>query len=99
MNSKDRNVERKRLRETLINEILADLEYEIGDLFASAPDGLTNQDRNNIHDELIAQAKLVTNALTTEELQNEGARRSYTCSALATARQMVNLRMAQNKRG
>jgi hypothetical protein len=92
------HLEKLKLRESLTAEIVADLEYEIGDLFASAPDGLTNQDRNNIHDELIAQAKLVTNALTTEELQNEGARRAYTCGAVATVRQMINLRMAQVKK-
>jgi hypothetical protein len=92
------HTETQKLRESLTAEIVADLEYEIGDLFASAPDGLTNQDRNNIHDELIAQAKLVTNALTTEELQNEGARRAYTCGAVATVRQMINLRMAQVKK-
>jgi hypothetical protein len=68
-------------------------------LLASAPDSLTSQDRKKIHDELVAQAKLVTNALTTGELQNEGARRSYTCSALATARHMINLRLAHSRRG
>jgi hypothetical protein len=40
----------------------------------------------------------VTDALSTEELQNEGARRAYTCGAVATARQMINLQMAQTKR-
>ena len=46
----------------------------------------------------MAQTRLVTDALSTEELQNEGARPAYTCGALATVRQMINLRVAQAPR-
>ena len=70
----------------------------IDDVLAWAPDGLTEKDRKAVRDEVIAQTRHVTDALTTAELQNEGARRAYTCGAVATVRQMINLRMAQTKR-
>lgn len=61
-----------------------------------APEGsLTDQDRKAIRDEVIAQTRLVTDALTTEELQNEGAWRAYTYGAVATARYLVNVWMAE----
>jgi hypothetical protein len=98
MNSKDRNTERIGLRETLTNEIVADVEQEIDDALAWAPDNLTEKQRKAIRDEVMAQTRRVTDALSTEELQNEGARRAYTCGAVATARQMINLRVAQGKK-
>ena len=82
-----------------MDEIVADVEYEINDLLAWAPESLTERDLKAIHDEVIAQTRIVTDALSTEELQNEGARRSYTCGAVATTRQMINFRLAQTKRG
>ena len=91
-------LEKLKLRESLTAEIVADVEYEINDLLAWAPDSLTAKDRKAIRDEVMAQTRLVTDALSTEELQNEGARRAYTCGAVATARQMINLQMAQTKR-
>ena len=98
MNSKDRNAERIRLRESLTAEIVSDVEQEIDDVLACAPDTLTEKDRKAVRDEVIAQAWHVTDALTTAELQNGGARRAYTCGAVATVRQMINVRMAQTKR-
>ena len=98
MNSKDRNTERVELRKALTNEIVAGEEYEINDVLAWAPDSLTEKDRKSIRDEVIAQTRHVTDALTLAELQNEGARRAYTCGALATVRQMINLRVAQGKK-
>jgi crotonobetainyl-CoA:carnitine CoA-transferase CaiB-like acyl-CoA transferase len=94
-NSNDRLAEKLKLRESLTKEILADVEYEIDDVLAWAPESLTEDDRKAIRDEVNAQTRHVTDALTTEELQNEGARRSYTCGAVATVRQMINLRVAQ----
>ncbi len=88
-----------RLRESLVTEIVAEVEYEIEEVLAWAPDSLTDEDRKAIRDEVIAQTGHVTDALSTEELQNEGARRAYTCGAVATVRQMINLRMAQTNRG
>lgn len=98
MNSKERRTERQQLRETLTAELVADVEYEVNDLLASAPDTLTAEGRKAIRDEMIAQTRHITNALSTEELQNEGARRAYTCGALVTLRHMINLRVAQTKR-
>ena len=97
MNS-NHHLEKLKLRESLTAEIVADLAQEIDDVLAWAPDGLTEKDRKAVRDEVIAQTRHVTDALTTAELQNEGARRAYTCGAVATLRQMINLRMAQTKR-
>ena len=97
MNS-NHHLEKLKLRESLTAEIVTDLEQEIDDVLACAPDGLTEKDRKAVRDEVIAQTRHVTDALTTAELQNEGARRAYTCGAVATVRQMINLRMAQTKR-
>jgi hypothetical protein len=98
-NNNDRQTEKLKLRESLTKEILADVEYEIDDVLAWAPDSLTEESRKSIRDEVSAQTRLVTDALTTEELQNEGARRSYTCRAVAEARHLVNVQMAHGKKG
>jgi hypothetical protein len=52
------------------------LHKRIDDVLAWAPDGLTEKDRKAVRDEVIAQTRHVTDALTTAELQNEGARRA-----------------------
>ena len=98
VNTQDRHTEKLKLRESLTAEIVADVEQEIDDELAWAQDNLTEKERKAIRDEVIAQTRHVTDALTTEELQNEGARRAYTCGAVAAVRQMINLRMAQTKR-
>jgi hypothetical protein len=98
VNTQDRHTEKLKLRESLTAEIVSDLEYEIDDALAWAPGSLTEKDRKAIRDEVIAQTRHVTDALTTKELQNEGARRAYTCGALATVRHMVNLLLAQGKK-
>ena len=96
MNSNNNHhLEKRKLRETLTAEIVSDVEYEINDLLAWAPESLTERDLKAIHDEVIAQTRIVTDTLSTEELQNEGARRSYTCGAVATVRRLINVRMAQ----
>lgn len=46
----------------------------------------------------MAQTRLVTDALSTEELQNEGARRANICGAVATARHLIDVRVAQTKK-
>ena len=86
VNSNNNHLERLKLRESLTAEIVADVEYEIDDVLAWATDSLTAKDRKAIRDEVMAQTRHVTDALTAEELQNEGARRAYTCGAVATAR-------------
>jgi hypothetical protein len=98
MNTNDRLTSKQQLRESLTAEIVADLEQEIDDVLVWAPDTLTEKDRKAIRDQVIAQTRHVTDALTTEELQNQGARRAYTCGAVATTRQLINFRLAQTKR-
>lgn len=78
----DHHTEKLRIRETLTNEIVADVDDEVGDLLAWASDSLPAEDHKAIRDEVIAETRQVTDALTTEELQNEGARRSYTRGVL-----------------
>ena len=63
------------------------------------PQSLTADDRKAIRDEVISQTQHVTDALTTEELQNEGARRSYTCDAVATVRHMINGSVGREREG
>ena len=98
MNTPDRLTSKQQLRESLTAEIVSDVEQEIDDVLACAPDTLTEKDRKAIRDQVIAQTRHVTDALTLAELQNGGARRAYTCGALATTRQMINFRLAQTKR-
>ena len=92
------HLEKQQLRESLTAEIVTDLEQEIDDMLAWAPDSLTAKDRKAIRDEVMAQTRLVTDALSTEELQNKGTRRAYGCGAVATARYLINVRMAQTKK-
>jgi hypothetical protein len=98
MSTNDRLTEKLKLRESLTAEIVADVEYEIDDVLMWAPDNLTEKERKAIRDEVIAQTRHVTDALTTEELQSQGARRAYTCGAVETARYLMNARMAQTKK-
>jgi hypothetical protein len=95
----DRPTSKQQLRESLTKEILADIEYEVDDVLTWAPESLTEKDRKAIRDEVIAQTRHVTDALTTEELQNDGARRAYTCRAVADTRYLVNVQMAQGEKG
>ncbi len=95
MTPTNRPTSKPQRRQALTAEIIADMEQEIHDELMWAPESLTEDDRKAIRDEVIAQTRLVTDALTVEELQNEGGRRTCTVGALATVRQMINLRVAQ----
>lgn len=72
------------------------MEREIHEELLWVPDGLNEDDPKVIREEVLAETRHITNNLTVKELQNEGARRAYTVGALATVRQMVNLKLAQN---
>jgi hypothetical protein len=52
------HLEKQQLRESLTAEIVADVEYEVNDLLAWAPESLTERDRKAIRDEVMAQARL-----------------------------------------
>ncbi len=73
-NAKDRFTEKLKLREALTAEIMADVGHEICDVLTRAPDGVSDEDREASPDEVIVQTRLMTDALTTEELQSQGAR-------------------------
>ncbi len=89
---------KQQIRDSLTAEILADLEQEINDEFAWAPENLTDDDRKAIRDEILAHTRTVIDALTIAELRNDGARRAYTCTALANVQRAINWRLAQRKR-
>jgi len=72
MNSIDRLTEKLKLREALTKEILADVEQEIDDVLAWAPESLSADDRKAIRDEVIAQTPIVTDALTMDETPERG---------------------------
>jgi hypothetical protein len=80
------HTEKLKLRESLTAEIVSDVEQEIDDVLMWAPDNLTADDRKAIRDEVIAQTRHVTDALTTVELQNEGARREARGGVVDAAR-------------
>ena len=75
------------------------MDQEIDEVLALAPGSLATEDRKAIRDKVSARTRFVTDATTTEELKNEGARRSFMNGALATARHLVNVRMEQRKNG
>ena len=98
MTTNDRLTQKLKLRENLINEIVADLEQDVNSALADAPASLTDDDRKAIRDELIAEAKIVLDALETRQLEDEGARQWYACGVPANVRHLVNVRVAQKKR-
>ena len=63
MNAKDRLTEKLKLREALTAELATDVEQAIGDVLTWAPEGVSDEDRKAIWDEVIAQTRLVTDAL------------------------------------
>lgn len=97
MTPKERVLEKLKRREALTAEIVADLDEEIDELLAWAPDSLTPEDRKGIQDEVTAQTRLVTNALSTEELESEGARRSFMNGTLAEVQRLIYVRTEQRK--
>jgi|NGEPerStandDraft_6_1074524.scaffolds.fasta_scaffold248885_3 hypothetical protein len=57
----------------LREDILSELEKELGDLLAAAPADLSESTLKDIKAESIGYAEHVLNALTTQELQSAGA--------------------------
>ena len=64
-NAKDRFTEKLRLREALTAVVMADVEHEIRDVLTWAPECFTDEDSEGIRDQVIAQTRFVTDALTT----------------------------------
>ena len=76
----------------LREDILAELEKELGDLLADAPADLSESTLKNIKAQSIGYAEHVLNALTTQELQSAGAFTRFVESTLAQARMRMHLR-------
>jgi hypothetical protein len=76
----------------LREDILAELEKELGDLLADAPADLSESTLKNIKAESIGYAEHVLNALTTQDLQNAGAFNRFVESTLAHARMKMRWR-------
>jgi hypothetical protein len=76
----------------LRDDILSELEKELGDLLADAPADLPESALKSIQAESIGHAEQVLNALTTQELQSAGAFNRFVESTLAQARMRMHLR-------
>ena len=76
----------------LREDILSELEKELGDLLADAPANLSESALKSIHVESISYAEHVLNALTTQNLQNAGAFNRFVESTLAHARMKMHWR-------
>jgi hypothetical protein len=98
MNLTNRLTSTHTVRQSLTAEILADVEHEIDDVLAWAPDELTEDDQKAIRDQVIAEARVVLDALETRQLEDQGAREWYMCGVAQNVRHLINWRMAQGKK-
>jgi hypothetical protein len=73
-------------------DIITEIEKELGDLLADAPANLSESALKSIQAESIGHAEHVLNALTTQELQSAGAFNRFVESTLAQARMRMHLR-------
>ena len=76
----------------LREDILSELEKELGDLLATAPASMSESALMTIKAESIGYAEHVLNALTTQDLQNAGAFNRFVESTLAHARMRMHMR-------
>jgi hypothetical protein len=73
-------------------DIITELEKELGNLLADAPANLSESALKSIQAESIGYAEHVLNALTTQELQSAGAFNRFVESTLAHARMRMHIR-------
>ena len=73
-------------------DIITELEKELGNLLADAPANLSESALKSIQAESIGYAEHVLNALTTQELQGAGAFNRFVESTLAHARMRMHIR-------
>jgi hypothetical protein len=73
-------------------DIITEIEKELDDLLAAAPEDLSEKARKAIKEESIAHTKHVLDALTIQELQSAGAYNRFLESTLAEARMRKHLR-------
>ena len=76
----------------LREDILAELEKELGDLLATAPASMSESALMTIKAESIGYAEHVLNALTTQELQSASAHNRFFENTLAQARMRMHWR-------
>jgi hypothetical protein len=76
----------------LREDILSELEKELGALLPDAPANLSNSALKKVMAESLGYAEHVLNALTTQELQSAGAFNRFVESTLAHARMKMHWR-------
>jgi hypothetical protein len=76
----------------LREDILSELEKELGDLLADAPANLSESALTSIQAESIGYAEHVLNALTIQEFQSAGAYYRFLENTLAHARMRMHWR-------
>jgi hypothetical protein len=74
------------------DDIISDVEKELDDLLADAPNNLSAKALKAIKEESINDTKRVLDALTTQELQSAGAYNRFLESTLAQARMRMHMR-------
>jgi hypothetical protein len=74
------------------DDIISDVEKELDDLLAAAPETLSATALKAIKEEAIGYTKHVLNSLTTQELQSAGAYNRFLESTLAQARMRMHMR-------
>ena len=74
------------------DDIISEVEKELDDLLASAPETLSATALKAIKEESINYTKHVLNSLTTKELQSAGAYNRFLESTLAQARLRMHMR-------
>ena len=77
-------------------DILSELEKELDDLMADAPNNLSESARKAIRQESIRHTKRVLDALTTRELQSAGAYNRFLTNNLAQARMRMHERAGRS---
>ena len=73
-------------------DIISEVEKELDDLLADAPNYLSAKALKAIKEESINDTKRVLDALTTQELQSAGAYNRFLESTLAQARMRMHMR-------
>ena len=74
------------------DDIISEVEKELDDLLAAAPESLSETALKAIKEESINDTKRVLDALTTQELQSAGAYNRFLESTLAQARMRMHMR-------
>ena len=74
------------------DDIISEVEKELDDLLAAAPETLSETVQKAIKEESIGYTKHVLNSLTTKELQSAGAYNRFLENVLAQAQMWMHMR-------